>query len=124
MRTSTALLALGLGFHASLAWGAMTESPSGIDSRLHFEWEASQSRGGRPVITGYLYNDYRRAATNVVLLVETLDAGGQVTGRTIGLLPSLVPVAGRTYFSVPLASAGAGYRLSVTSFEWYAGGSN
>jgi hypothetical protein len=124
MRTSSALLALALSLTASLAWGAMTSSPSGIDSRLRLEWEASRSPAGRPMIAGYLYNDYRRAATNVVLLVETLDAAGQVTGRTIGLLPSLVPVSGRTYFTVPLRTGGAGYRLSVTSFEWYAGGSN
>lgn len=120
---SVALLAVTLVLSPNLARAVMTSSPSGIDSRLRFEWEASQSRSGLPVIAGYLYNDNRRAAKNVILLVETLDASGQVVERTIGFVPSLVPVFGRTYFEVPLKAAGASYRISVTLFQWDHGGS-
>ncbi len=123
IRGSVAMLALAV-IGATVAWAAMTSSPSGIDDRLRFEWQASQSRGGRPVIVGYLYNDYKRVANNVILLVETLDVSGQVTQRTISLLPSIVPAFGRTYFEVPLKAAGTSYRITVTSFEWYAGGAN
>jgi len=124
MRKSTVLLALALTLGAaSLAGATMTRSPSGIDERLRFEWEAGQSRSGRPSIDGYLYNDFKRFAYNVVLLVETLDATGRVIQRTISMLPGTVPPFGRTYFEVPLKSAGASYRITVTSFEWYAGGS-
>jgi hypothetical protein len=122
-RFGTAWLALALSFGgASPAWAAMTESPSGIDGRLRFEWEASQSRNGRPLIDGYLYNDWKRLAYNVTLLVEVLDASGQVTQRVISMLPGAVPAFNRVYFEVPLAAPGASYRISVTSFEWYAGG--
>ncbi len=124
IRGSVGLVALAVILCPNLAGAAMTSSPSGIDGRLRFEWEATQSRSGRPVIAGYLYNDYMRAATKVVLLVETLDASGQVVERTSGFLPSLVPVFGRTYFEVPVKAAGASYRITVTSFEWYAGGAN
>jgi hypothetical protein len=118
-----ALLAVALILSPNLAGAVMTSSPSGIDGRLRFEWEASQSRSGRPVIAGYLYNDNGRAASKVILLVETLDASGQVVERTIGFVPSLVPVFDRTYFEVPLKAAGASYRISVTSFQWDRGGS-
>jgi hypothetical protein len=117
------LLAVALILSPNLAGAVMTSSPSGIDGRLRFEWEASQSRSGRPVIAGYLYNDNGRAASKVILLVETLDASGQVVERTIGFVPSLVPVFDRTYFEVPLKAAGASYRISVTSFQWDRGGS-
>jgi hypothetical protein len=119
-----ALLAPALILGATLASATMTSSPSGIDSRLRFEWEASQSRSGRPVIAGYLYNDNRRAANNVVLLVETLEPSGQVVDHAIRVLPGIVPVFGRTYFEVPVKAAGASYRITVTSFEWLCDGGN
>lgn len=122
-RRVAALLALALILSPNLAGAVRTSSPSGIDSRLRFEWEVSQSRSGRPVISGYLYNDDGRAAKNVILLVETLDASGQVVERTIGFVPSVVPVFDRTYFEVPLKAAGASYRISVTLFQWDKGGS-
>ena len=74
------------------------------------------------VISGYLYNDYTRIATNVVILTETLGASGQATGRALSVLPSIVPASGRLDFEVAPGSTGAGYRVAVTSFEWYAGG--
>jgi len=123
-RFYTISLALALVLAAGHAgWPAMTQSPSGIDDRLRFEWEARQTRSGRPVVDGYLYNDWKRVAYNVVLLVEALDGSGRVVDRSVSLLPGIVPAWSRAYFEVPLASPGASYRISVSSFEWYAGGS-
>ena len=93
-------------------------SPSGIDPRLRLEWEAAEGQGGRPIITGYVYNDHGRQAINVRLLAEALDASGQVVDRAIGFVPGNVPASNRSYFSVPLKTAGAGYRITVTAFEW------
>jgi hypothetical protein len=93
-------------------------SPSGIDPRLRLDWEAAQGRDGRPVITGYIYNDYDRMAINVQLLAEALDASGRVVGRAIAFVSGNVPVLNRNYFSVPLKTSGASYRITVTSFEW------
>jgi len=121
MRVRAAILAAALSLTTGLGWAAMTSAPSGIDERLRLEWEVVQSRGGRPVIDGYLYNNYKRPATNVVLLVETLDAASQVTGRTINQLAGTVPAFGRTYFEVAPKVAGPSYRITVSSFEWYAG---
>ena len=118
------LITLGLVLALSFTptWAAPVSSPSGIHRLLRFEWEVGQDRKGRPQIEGYLYNDYMRLANNVVLLVETLDASGQVIDRTIGHVSGIVPVLNRTYFIVPLKRAGAGYRITVTSYEWRDGG--
>ncbi len=35
---------------------AAVTTPSGIDPRLRLEWDASQTRGGRPMVAGYIYN--------------------------------------------------------------------
>ncbi len=114
------LMVLGL----SLVLGAVHTpvlaviSPSGIDPRLRLDWEAEQGRDGRPVITGYIYNDYGRIAINVLLLAESLDASEQVIDRAIGFVPGHVPVFNRNYFRVPLRTTGASYRITVTAFEW------
>ena len=117
-RRGLILLMLSLVLSVAHVPAVGVTTPSGIDPRLRLEWEAGQGRGGRPVITGYIYNDYGRAAVNVRLLAETLDGSGHVVDRAIGFVPGHVPVFNRNYFSVPLKTAGAGYRITVTSFEW------
>src|SRR5215470_5300683 len=78
-RLTRGIAAAALALVAVTAHGAeVISSPSGIDSRLRFEWEVGRTFRGQPLIQGYIYNDYMRAAYNVRLLVETLDAGGQV----------------------------------------------
>lgn len=112
------LLALG----CAPAGAAPIQSPSGIHPLLRFEWEVGQDRKGRPEIEGYLYNDYMRAAVNVRIIVETLDASGQVTDTALAYIPGLVPLMSRTYFVVPIKHPGASYRLRITSYEWRDGG--
>jgi len=107
------------GTHGALA----TISPSGSDARLRLDWEVGQTRGGRPEIQGYAINDYMRPAMNVGLLVETLDSTGQVTDRGYGFVVGAVPALSRAPFVVPLKTAGASYRISITTFTWKEGGS-
>ncbi len=97
---------------------AAVTTPSGIDPRLRLEWDASQTRGGRPMVAGYIYNDYGRPANNVRLLVETLDGSGRVIDRAFGFVRGIVPVFNRSYWVVPVKTPGASYRVTVTSFEW------
>jgi len=109
----------------ALTAGSVVEavnSPSGIDPRLRLEWEAGRSRSGRAEISGYIYNDYGRAAINVRLLVETVDASDRVIDRAVGFVYGVVPVFNRSPFVVPVKTPGASYRITVTSFEWRDGG--
>jgi hypothetical protein len=115
-----AVLALGpIGMPAP---AAAVSAPSGIDARIRLDWEAGTTRGGKPAIQGYVYNDYGRPAADVHLLVETLDASGAVIGRTIGFVHGVVQFNDRVYFEVPLKATGASYRVTVTSFDWKGGG--
>jgi hypothetical protein len=91
---------------------------SSVDSRLRLDWEVGSRHGGRPVIQGYVYNDYLRAAAEVRLQVETLDASGTVTSRQLGFVPGIIPLRDRAYFEVPVKTAGASYRVSITAFDW------
>ena len=121
-RLRVVLLVLALVLGAGSAPAIAVMAPSGIDSRLRLDWEAGQTRSGQPVVTGYIYNDYTRVANRVLLLVESLDASGQVIGRAFGFVQGIVPILNRSYFDVAVKTAGASYRVTVTSFEWRDGG--
>lgn len=90
---------------------------SSVDARIRLDWEEG-TRYGRPFIQGYVYNDSIRAASNVQVLVETLDASGAVIARDVRLVRGAVAVNDRTYFEVPIKTPGASYRVSVTGFAW------
>lgn len=89
-----------------------------VDARLRLDWQAGTSRGGRPVIAGYVYNDYVRSAGDVRLLVEAIDAAGVRIGRDMGFVPRVVPLRDRAYFEVPVRHPGATYRVSIVAYEW------
>ncbi len=115
-----AVLALGIGSPARPA--AALPAASSVDARIRLDWQVGSGRGGRPVIQGYVFNDYGRPASDVHLLVETLDASGAVIGCTIGFVRGVVQFNDRAYFEVPIKTTGASYRVSVTGFDWKGGG--
>jgi hypothetical protein len=110
------ILALA-GVRPTAPAGALPATSS-VDSRLRLDWEVGSRHGGRPVIQGYVYNDYLRSATEVRLLVETLDASGAVTSRDVGFVRGVIAFKDRAYFEVPVKTAGASYRVSITAFDW------
>ena len=93
-----------------------------VDPRIRLDWQVGAARGGRPVIQGYVYNDYGRPASDVRLLVETLDASGAVVARHVGFIRGVVQLNDRAYFELPIQMPGASYRLSVTALDWKGGG--
>ena len=115
-----AVLALAAGSPVRPA--AALSAAASVDARIRLDWEVGATRGGRPVIQGYVYNDYGRPAADVQLLVETLDAAGAVIGRTVGFVRGVVQLNDRAYFEVPIKVTGASYRVSVTGFDWKGGG--
>ena len=71
--------------------------------------------GGR--VTGTIVNEWGFAARRIQLLVEGLDAAGQVTGQSVVWLGHDLPPGGRGYFDVR-APAGTRHRVSVFAFDW------
>jgi len=100
---------------------AALNAAASVDSRLRLDWEVG-TRRGRPVVQGYVYNDYLRAANDVRLLIETLDASGAVTARTVGFVRGVIGANDRSYFEVPLKTPVASYRVSITGFDWLSDG--
>ena len=117
---TTVILALEPGAGRTPVAAAVV--PSGFDERIRLDWEAGTTRSGKPVMRGYVLNDYAQPANNVRLLVETFDGSGQVVAHTVGFVFGLVQGNSRTYFEVPLKAPGGSYRVTVTALDWRAGG--
>ena len=93
------------------------------DSDLRVEWTGSEDRRGRPVVSGYVYNQRPGSyAVSVRLRVEALDGSGQVVGSTIGSVLGDVPPSNRSYFEIKAPARAASYRVTIESFAWRAYG--
>jgi hypothetical protein len=111
------LLAL-LGTSGAGLAGAQVSSRL-ADRDLRLQWTAGEDRRGRPVVTGYIYNERAGSyASSVRLLVEALDASGQVAGSTTGFVFGDVPPSDRSYFEVKAPAKAASYRVTVQTFSW------
>ena len=56
------------------------------------------------------------------LLVETLDAQGQVTAERMGFIPGTVGGYDKVYFEEPVRAPGPAYRVTIASWDKCAGG--
>lgn len=93
------------------------------ETDLRIEWSPSEDRRGRPIVSGYIYNQRAGSyATGVRLRVEALDATGQVVGSTIGYVLGDVPPSNRSYFEVRAPAKSPSYRVTIESFVWRAYG--
>jgi hypothetical protein len=117
-------VAVALGWAALIAISAVDPAyAQGFGSAtperfFRVEAEGGQGRGGRPVVRGYIYNNYGQAAGRILLRVETLDAGGQVVASSLVHVDSTVPQFDRVYFEGPVSAGGSSYRVSVYYYEW------
>jgi hypothetical protein len=89
----------------------------GWEQFFRLEWEAGAHRG-RPVVWGYITNEWGMTAANVRLLVDGLDAAGQVQSQTVGWLGSQLTPGMRAYFEVPVKQPAPAYRVSVFAFDF------
>ena len=112
---AASLLILGTGAAASSA--PLRPLVRGWERYFKLDWEAGM-RGDRPAVTGHIFNDGGFAATRIRLLVETLDASGQVVSQTEDWLPGMLTPGMRAFFEVPVPQRAAEYRVSVFAFEW------
>jgi hypothetical protein len=89
-------------------------------NQVHLEWRP-EARGDRTRVTGYIYNDWILPARNIVLLVESVDANGQVVGRTGARVDRVLTPGSRSYFDVSIPTPAASYRVAVASLTWSPG---
>jgi len=74
--------------------------------------------GGKSRVVGYLSNEAGFHAKRMRLLIDGLDAAGQITAQSIAWVPSPNPgPSGRVYFDEP-APAGVRHRVSVFAYDW------
>jgi hypothetical protein len=116
------VLALVLGLAIGTGLAQQSFGSPAPERFFRVEAEGGERRGGRPAVRGYVYNSGSHAASRVQLLIEALDASGQVTGKTLAHIDELVPPFNRAYFDVAVPAKAPSYRVSVYYYEWLKGG--
>jgi hypothetical protein len=115
------LLVLVLTAGSALAQTPLTPAAGG-EQFFKVDWVPGE-RHGTPAVIGQVTNIFGMTATNVRLLVESLDTTGQVTGSTIAYVDQ--PLAGGQVvnFDVPVPTQASNYRVSIFQFDWLQAGS-
>jgi hypothetical protein len=85
---------------------------------LRPEWTVEPTRTGRAQVVGYLHNSNIKDAANVWLRVDQLGPDGSVAGSYRRRVVGDVLSGGRSVFAVPVADAGARYRVTVETADW------
>ena len=119
MRVTLPAIAVALLLSASFAQ-AQSYRIYGAESFFTVDWEAAERRG-RPIVRGHVVNTYGMVAQRLRVLVESLDAAGQVTATTVGYVSGDVLPGPRVYFEVPVERAAPAYRVVVLSWDWKSG---
>lgn len=113
------VLALALAVSASAA--PLTPLVLGWEQFFKIDWQAGERRG-RPVVYGHVANEWGMPAGSVRVLVDALDAGGNVVGQQVAWVPGIITPGTRAYFETPAPGPATSYRVSVFSFDWIQAG--
>jgi hypothetical protein len=98
--------------------GFLTTLNPGWEQFFKLDW-APATRHGKTRIEGHILNEWIFSAARVRLLVDALDASGNVVGqRLVWLLPPELTPGTRGYFDLPIPAPAVNYRVSVYSFDW------
>ncbi len=90
--------------------------------QLRVEWTAEVSKALGPMVTGYVYNYRSTSVRHVQLRIEVQDESGRMVREIYRFVIGDIAPGSRTYFVAPVRIAGAGYRVTVQSFEVLGGG--
>ena len=119
---AAALLACFAWVGSSPAYAA-SSTQAGNAGTITLNWEATQDKIGRPLIVGHVVTVGGKTGYCIPrLLVETLDAQGQVAARNVGFIPGYVGGYDNVYFEEPIRAPGPGYRVSISSWSNCGGG--
>ena len=117
---ATVMAALLLASSA-MAAGPLTPLVVGWEQFFKLNWSVGERRG-KPVVTGTIYNNWGFTAANVRLLVDELDANGQIVEQRVGWLGFTLTPGTTAPFEVPVAHATPNHRVSVFAFDWVQAG--
>jgi hypothetical protein len=118
MRRTLAIL--GLAVSVVVAGGASAAAEleplmAGWEEVFTVTWEPGQYRG-QPAVEGYVTNVSPYETTQIRVLIDSLDAGGNVTGQNVAWVPGELGSGGRLFFQV-LAAPAPAYRVRVFSYD-------
>ena len=102
---------------SAMAAGPLTPLVVGWEQFFKLNWTVGE-RKGKPVVTGTIYNNWGFAAANVRLLVDELDANGQIVEQQVGWLGFTLTPGTTAPFEVPVVHATPNHRVSVFAFDW------
>lgn len=112
-------LTLTIGFLLGAAALAAAQEAAVLHAdSLRPQWTVEPTRAGRARVVGYLYNSNINDAANVWVRVDRLGADGAVAGSFRRRVVGDVLSGGRSVFDVPVAEAGASYRVTVETVDW------
>ena len=122
-RLPAALLLAGFVWLGAGAAHAERVTIPGNSGTITLDWQATQDRKGRPLIAGHVITYGGMSGYCIPrLLVETLDAQGQVTDQRMAFIPGFVGGFDNVYFEAPIRAPGPAYRVSIASWDKCAGG--
>src|SRR5438552_19054797 len=81
--------------------GAQSYGIYGTDRYFTLEWRPDERRG-KPLVSGYVTNQWGMPTRNVRLRVEALDAARNLTATYIGYVEGYVTPGAHVYFEVPV----------------------
>ena len=122
MTIGAGLLACVLSLDAGPAY-AERSTQVGNAGTITLDWQSTQDKAGRPLIVGHVITYGAKSGYCIPrLLIETLDAQGQVTAQNMGFIPGYVGTFDNVYFEAPIRAPGAAYRVNIVSWDKCAGG--
>jgi len=86
------------------------------ENQLRAEWR-SQVLGDRARLTGTVSNAWIMYASDIVLLVDSLDSAGKIVAQTQARLWRTVAPGSDVYFDLTLPAA-ASYRVQIVGVRW------
>jgi hypothetical protein len=121
------LAVIGTMLLACMPWTAPAQAETstqvGNAGTITLDWQVTQDSAGRPLIVGHVITKGGKASYCVPrLLVQTLDAQGQVTAERIGFVPGTVGPYDKVYFEEPIRAPGPAYRVTIASWDKCGGG--
>ena len=129
-RRCRAILLVPLGLAVLIATGCetagltpsasvTTTTPGVTESWFKLDWSVEPEAGDRRKIDGHVENVSGWGATDVQLLVQSLDAAGNLVAQRREWLGGSLPSGSRTFFAIRHLAAADRYRVSVWSYRTF-----